>query len=307
MLQWRHRRRPPSGHRERRHWPGPWRRRRPDRLRDLLGSRDWDRWRCTRACKIAGDLFGGRIPTGHVMDDHHAREWSSPSRRRLVRIDGVARRPTSITLAADIASSRSVNDLSFNPGVDGVHTMTPWAMLEGSQAERRDVRHDDAVRRSLMVLAGTFVVSGAVAIPDDRLFAADGSHRGWVGWLRKPQFPGRDRRRWRRGSLRCRHQSLPGGAGAEPLRHPRLLQVAAHHAYSLVGGGCGQKASLGFPTGVAVDHAGDVYIAEATDQRILMIRPAAMPRPPWPAQGHPATTATAWPRAANSTIRQGLP
>jgi hypothetical protein len=32
---------------------------------------------------------------------------------------------------------------------------------------------------------------------------------------------------------------------------------------------------LGFPTGVAVDHAGDVYVAEATDQRILMIRPGS--------------------------------
>jgi hypothetical protein len=38
--------------------------------------------------------------------------------------------PTSITFAADIASSRSVNDLSFESVVDAAHTMTPSAMVE---------------------------------------------------------------------------------------------------------------------------------------------------------------------------------
>ena len=154
--------------------------------------------------------------------------------------------------------------------------MTPWAMLESSQAERRDVRHDDAVRRSLMVLAGTFVGSrGALAIPTTasslptvRTVAGSGGS----GSLSSPTGIAVDAA----GDLfvadtnHCRVMLVPSRTGTL-----YGLQVAAHHAYSLVGGGCGGKASLGFPTGVAVNHAGDVYIAEATDQRILMIRPGS--------------------------------
>ena len=128
--------------------------------------------------------------------------------------------PTSITFAADIASSRSVNDLSFELGSIREHTMTPWAMLESSQAGRRDVRHDDAVRRSLMVLAGTFVVTGALALPTAASSLPTVRTVAGSGGSRQPQLPDRDRRRCRRRPLRCRHQSLPGDARAEPHRHP---------------------------------------------------------------------------------------
>jgi hypothetical protein len=153
--------------------------------------------------------------------------------------------------------------------------MTPWAMLESSKAERRDVRHDDAVRRSLMVLAGTFVVTGALALPTaasslPTVRTVAGS--GGSGSLSSPTGIAVDAA----GDLfvadtnHCRVMLVPSRTGTL-----YGLRVAAHHAYSLVGGGCGGKASLGFPTGVAVDHAGDVYVAEATDQRILMIRPGS--------------------------------
>jgi sugar lactone lactonase YvrE len=53
------------------------------------------------------------------------------------------------------------------------------------------------------------------------------------------------------------------------------LHVVAHRQYSLAGGTCGGPSSLGFPTGLAVDPRGDVYIAESTDQRVQVIRPGS--------------------------------
>jgi hypothetical protein len=91
--------------------------------------------------------------------------------------------------------------------------MTPWAMLESSQAERRDVRHDDSVRRSLMVLVGTFVVSGALAIP----------------------------------------------TAASSL--PTVRTVA----------GSGGSASLSSPTGIAVDAAGDLFVADTNHCRVVLV------------------------------------
>jgi hypothetical protein len=51
------------------------------------------------------------------------------------------------------------------------------------------------------------------------------------------------------------------------------LRVQAGQATTLAGGSCGGTGSLGYPTGVAVDHGGDVFIAEATAQRVQMIHP----------------------------------
>jgi sugar lactone lactonase YvrE len=49
------------------------------------------------------------------------------------------------------------------------------------------------------------------------------------------------------------------------------LRVHAGQATTLAGGSCGGTDGLGYPTGVAVDHGGDVFIAEATAQRVQMI------------------------------------
>jgi hypothetical protein len=66
--------------------------------------------------------------------------------------------------------------------------------------------------------------------------------------------------------------------------HCRVLVVAAHtgtfdglhlgagHPATLTGGSCTGRGSTGHPTGVAVDAAGDVYIAEATAARVQEVR-----------------------------------
>ena len=60
------------------------------------------------------------------------------------------------------------------------------------------------------------------------------------------------------------------------------LHVDGGHSYTLAGSHCGAPQGLGFPTGVAVDQHGDVFIAEATDDRVVMVPPGgrAGPHPP---------------------------
>jgi hypothetical protein len=60
------------------------------------------------------------------------------------------------------------------------------------------------------------------------------------------------------------------------------LHVKSGHAYTLAGSHCGAPQGLGFPTGVAVARHGDVFIAEATDDRVVMVPPGgrAGPHPP---------------------------
>ena len=53
------------------------------------------------------------------------------------------------------------------------------------------------------------------------------------------------------------------------------LRLQAGHAATLAGGSCAGAGSIGHPSGVAVDAQGDVYIAEATAQRVQVMRPAA--------------------------------
>jgi hypothetical protein len=52
------------------------------------------------------------------------------------------------------------------------------------------------------------------------------------------------------------------------------LHLHAGHAATLAGGTCAGAGSIGHPSGVAVDVRGDVYIAEATAQRVQVVRPA---------------------------------
>ena len=52
------------------------------------------------------------------------------------------------------------------------------------------------------------------------------------------------------------------------------LRLQAGHAATLAGGSCAGAGSIGHPSGVAVDAQGDVYIAEATAQRVQVVRPA---------------------------------
>jgi hypothetical protein len=52
------------------------------------------------------------------------------------------------------------------------------------------------------------------------------------------------------------------------------LRLHAGRAATLAGGTCAGAGSIGHPSGVAVDTQGDVYIAEATAQRVQVVRPA---------------------------------
>jgi len=65
----------------------------------------------------------------------------------------------------------------------------------------------------------------------------------------------------------CRVVVVPARAGTEYGLHLR-----AGRAATLVGGTCTGPGSIGHPSGVAVDARGDVYVAEATAQRVQVVR-----------------------------------
>ncbi len=128
-----------------------------------------------------------------------------------------------------------------------------------------------------MALAAALVVTGSLAIPSGggatpipavRTVAGVGSS----GTLSSPHGIALDRT----GDLfiadtnRCRVVVVPNRSGTLYGLH-----VRAHHVSTLAGTGCGGSHSLGFPTGVAVDRRGDVFVAEASEQRIQVIRPGS--------------------------------
>jgi hypothetical protein len=67
----------------------------------------------------------------------------------------------------------------------------------------------------------------------------------------------------------CRVVKVQTGAPARGGRHLR-----AGSAATLAGGRCTGAGSFGHPTGVAVDGRGDVYVAEATDERVVVVHPS---------------------------------
>ncbi len=54
------------------------------------------------------------------------------------------------------------------------------------------------------------------------------------------------------------------------------LHLRPGHAATVAGGACSGVGSIGPPSGVAVDAQGDVYIAEATAQRVQVVRPGGL-------------------------------
>jgi hypothetical protein len=149
-------------------------------------------------------------------------------------------------------------------------------------------RHDEAVRRFVIALGGLFLViaTGAVAVPGPSpAGAAPALHtvagQGGVGRLSAPSGFALDSS----GDLfiadtdHCRVLLLPSHAGAMYGMH-----VQVGHSYTVAGGtSCAGGGGIGFPTGVAVDHRGDVFIAIATGQRIFVVRPGGTRRPRAPA------------------------
>jgi len=67
----------------------------------------------------------------------------------------------------------------------------------------------------------------------------------------------------------CRVLVVPANSGTR-----YGLRLYAGHAATLAGRSCTGAGSIGHPSGVAVDAQGDVYIAEATAQRVQVVRPA---------------------------------
>ncbi len=70
--------------------------------------------------------------------------------------------------------------------------------------------------------------------------------------------------------------------------HCRVMVIGAHagrtygvtlrpgRAVTIAGGRCGSSGSFGHPTGLAVDVTGDVYVAEANEQRVKVIAPSGV-------------------------------
>ncbi|HUC05909.1 MAG TPA: hypothetical protein VL961_10960 [Acidimicrobiales bacterium] len=71
----------------------------------------------------------------------------------------------------------------------------------------------------------------------------------------------------------CRVVVVPSRAG-----HLYGTDVRAHHAYVVAGSPCGTRGSLPDPTGVAVGSTGDLYIAEASADRVVMVGPGGLRR-----------------------------
>jgi hypothetical protein len=79
---------------------------------------------------------------------------------------------------------------------------------------------------------------------------------------------------------------LAGDAFVADTGHCRVVVIAAGNGrrygvtlrsgrvVTIAGGHCGGSGSFGHPTGLAVDDTGDVYVAEANEQRVKVIEPS---------------------------------
>jgi hypothetical protein len=67
----------------------------------------------------------------------------------------------------------------------------------------------------------------------------------------------------------CRVVVVPARAAAS-----YGVRLSPGHVTTLVGGSCSGPGSIGHPSGVAVDTQGDVFVAEATAQRVQVVRPS---------------------------------
>jgi len=124
-----------------------------------------------------------------------------------------------------------------------------------------------------VVLAGTLLCVGVLAVPvaagasSPTILTVAGAKT--LGTLSAPSGVAVDKA----GDIfiadtnQCRVLLVPSHSGSS-----YGLQVVAHRPSTLAGGTCGSKNVVGYPTGLAVDQHGDLFIAEATSQRVQMIR-----------------------------------
>jgi hypothetical protein len=140
-------------------------------------------------------------------------------------------------------------------------------------APTRVNRHDEAVRRAATVLSSLLVLLAGGTVVATDVSAASPSVRtavGGPGSLHAPSGIALDSS----GDLfvadtdHCRVMLVPSRSGSL-----YGMPVHAHRPATLAGGPCGAKGSIGFPTGVAVNRRGDVFIATGTGERVLVVRP----------------------------------
>jgi NHL repeat len=129
-------------------------------------------------------------------------------------------------------------------------------------------RHDVKVRRSIAAIALTLVAgwlvtpgTAAAAPPFLRTVATGLSAPGGIALDTGGDLFIADTDHCRVVMVAAHSRSLYGKV------------VRAHHAYVIAGSRCGGRASLGYPTAVAVDGHGDLFIAVATGARVLMVSP----------------------------------
>lgn len=139
-------------------------------------------------------------------------------------------------------------------------------------------RHDGTVRRWGLGLCMLLWISGSAATAGGSVRSASIRVATVVGSnsLRAPSGIASDQH----GDLfiadtdQCRILLVPAASGTL-----YGLRVRAHRTTVLTGTTCRSRHTLGYPTGVVVNEQGDVYIAEATDQRVVELR-AKGPRQP---------------------------
>jgi DNA-binding beta-propeller fold protein YncE len=137
-------------------------------------------------------------------------------------------------------------------------------------------RHDDAVRRLVMALGGAVLLAGLWPGLGGAAAVSSVVSRG----LSAPSGIAVDGQ----GNLLiadtddCRVLVDPAHSG-----EMYGLHVTAHHIDTVAGNRCGSKDGLTYPTGVAVDGRDDLFIAEATGQRVMELR--AESRTPVPFAG----------------------
>ena len=153
-------------------------------------------------------------------------------------------------------------------GPYGVSPSLRRPLWPAAGARRRRNRHD--VRRAPPTVRGPGRTHLARRRGNGRgrRCGRHGARRAHGDRPRHAREPGRGRTRRGGRPLRRRHGSLPGRRRGGPHRNPRRAAPAGRTATTFAGGACTGRDALAYPTAVAVDADGDVYVAEATAERV---------------------------------------
>ena len=230
------------------------------------------------------DLLGPRVPARQVVDDEDPAAVVVAGGERLV---GVDRRPL-------VARERHVpgGEGFFWSGHGASFSVTvrvyPVRRCAPTMARRRcpppGAGHDEPVLRTPVSLAGLAGLAALVAVHSPRGGRRRRRKRCHRAVVRTVVGPGSARvRRAGSRSMRPATSSSPTAGTAVwcwcrrgPGR-PTACTSAPATPSRLVGGSCAGRGSLGHPSGLAVDAQGDVYIAEATAQRVQEVRAGGRP------------------------------